>query len=158
MTERRMVVIGCGNILMRDDGLGVRAIERLAGQGVPDGVELIDAGTALIDVLPELAGAGRGVLVDAIRAGGEPGAVYRLPLDELKQRIETQGTQCSLHDVELREAINIMRLENMGPAEIVVIAMEPAVVDMGMELSEPVERALPKLLDAVMAEVVGPKE
>jgi len=158
LPERRTAVVGCGNILMQDDGLGVRAIERLREQGVPRGVELIDAGTALMDVLPDLGEAESIILVDAVRTGGEPGAIYRLPLAELENRMNRPGPRCSLHEVELREALVLARLENVKLDHAVVFGMEPAAVQPGMDLSEPVERAMPRLLDAISQEIDSPKE
>ena len=158
MPERRIAVVGCGNILMQDDGLGVRAIERLCERGVPERVDLIDAGTALMDVLPDLGEAERIILVDAIRTGGEPGAIYRMPLAELENRMKQPESKCSLHEVELREALVLARLENAKLDEGLVFGMEPAAVEPGMELSESVERAMPRLLDAIRHEIDSPKE
>ena len=158
MPERRVAVVGCGNILMRDDGVGVRAVERLRERGVAEGVELIDAGTALMDVLPFLGGVDKTILVDAVRAGGEPGAVYRMPLAELENTARRPGGAASLHDIELREALTLARLENADLGEVVVIGMEPGPIETGMELSEPVERAVPRLIEAIRNEIGQTKE
>lgn len=143
---------------MRDDGLGVRAVERLRERGVPGDVEVIDAGTALMDVLPYLGDAEKVVLVDAVRTGGEPAAIYRLPLGELEKRMNRPGPKCSLHEVELLEALELARLENVTLDNAVVIAMEPARVEPGMGLSEQVERAMPRLLETIENEIGCTKE
>ena len=159
MPERRVAVVGCGNVLMRDDGVGVRVVERLRERGVPEGVELIDAGTALMDVLPFLGGVDKTILVDAARAGGEPGAVYRLPLAALEEAARRSSVRAvSLHDVELREALTLARLENVDLGEVVVLGMEPGPIETGMELSEPVERAVPRLIEAIRTEIEKTKE
>jgi len=158
LPERRVAVLGCGNLLMRDDGLGVRAVEQLRRCGVPEGVELTDAGTALIDVLPHVDGAEKTILVDVVRAGGQPGDIYRIPTEELEQRLSSAGPKCSLHDIELREALTLARLQQARLGTVILIGMEPAAIEMGMELSEAVERAMPRLLEAILAEIRRPAE
>ena len=70
--------MGAGNILMRDDGIGVRAIERLKELGgLPEEIDVIDAGTATLDALPLLDGVERLIIIDAVKGGGTPGTIYR---------------------------------------------------------------------------------
>ena len=81
MTSASVAVVGVGNPLMGDDGVGIAVIRELARQSLPAHVALFDAGTSLLDILPEVAHCERIILVDCCRAGGEPGTLCRTPMD-----------------------------------------------------------------------------
>ena len=101
MSPRRppVLIVGVGNELLGDEGLGVHvARSLLALKPLPEGVEVIEAGTAFFDVLPDLAGRTRVIIVDAIRMGGEPGAVYRAELDGEPGAEAAKAGSLSLHD------------------------------------------------------------
>ena len=74
------LVLGIGNLLLRDDGVGPHAVRALRARPLPANVEALDVGTAFLDAIPALEGAVRLVVVDAMRAGGAPGTVYRIAL------------------------------------------------------------------------------
>lgn len=148
----RVVILGLGNPLARDEGLGPRAVERLEARGLPEGVLAIDAGTDLLAVLGEAAGAGRLILIDAMQAGGAPGTVYRLTLDELLDRAAAAPDWASAHALTLVGTIRLARKVKMNLPPAVVFGVEPGEVAFGEGLSPAVEAALGPLLDAVLAE------
>ncbi len=142
--------MGVGNVLMRDDGAGVRTVERMKELGLaPEGM-LADGGTSAFDVLVGYGGGAKLVVIDAVRGGGEPGTVYRIPLEELGR--DGAANRLSIHDVGLLDALAMLTLAGAGWAEVVVLGVEPAVVSWGEELSEPVARAVPRLADMALAE------
>jgi len=153
MTEERVAVVGVGNLLLSDEGVGVHVVEALGREYVPPYLELIDAGTALVDVLGSLRGYERIFLVDALRAGGNPGSVYRLAFSELQQRAERGQLTMSLHQSGLLEAAALARMQGVDPGSITIIAVEPADMEPGIELSETVRRRLPDVCHLVMEEV-----
>ena len=78
-------MLGLGNILLMDEGLGVRAVERLAAAyDLPENVEILDGGTLGLDLLPRLDGVDALLLVDAVKAGGPPGTLVRLEGDAIQ--------------------------------------------------------------------------
>lgn len=139
----RTVIVGLGNLLMRDDGVGVHAILALE-RSPPPGVELADAGTAMLHALEVVAGAKRVVAIDAVHAGGEPGTVYELDGYETAE----SGRMSSLHAMGLRSALHLLPASEQ-PGVFKVIGVEPASVECGLHLSPAVVGALPRVVDAV---------
>jgi hydrogenase maturation protease len=143
-----VVVVGVGNELMRDDGVGVHVVRHLCQQGRDERVEFIEAGTALAEAL-DLVPRGADVLVvDAARGGEEPGSVYRLGLNDV-------GTErgVSLHETSLPEAFALAKLAGTRFGTVVILGVEPGRVEVGTELSPPLREKLPAILDAVRKEV-----
>ncbi len=135
---------------MQDDGVGVHAIRSLEGIGFPDNVELIDGGTHSYDLIEEFSRADQLIIVDAMHAGGEPGTIYRAPLDELG--LEPAENITSLHEMHFVEAMKMTRMLGYDPPTM-VFGIEPAIVDVSMELSPPVAAKLPRLVELVKEEI-----
>ena len=143
MDERKVTVLGVGNLLLRDDGVGVQAIQLLERESWPAEVELVDGGTAGIDLSPVIESAQRLIVIDAVKGGCEPGAIYRLTPEVLR---ETRERPLSLHQVGFLEALEMAgwRLGQVPPT--VIFGVEPQVIDWGLELSAAVRSSLPRLL------------
>ena len=86
-----VVIIGCGNLLRGDDGVGPVLVRHLWERGVPDGAKLVDGGTAGMDVAFQMRGAARVVIVDAAATGSAPGTVFRVPGEEFAELPPLQG-------------------------------------------------------------------
>ena len=82
-SRRPILVLGIGNILLRDEGVGVRVIERMLKMRLPDNVELVDGGTAGADLLDVLAERKKVIVIDAVQADCEPGTVLKFTADDL---------------------------------------------------------------------------
>jgi len=154
-----ILVIGVGNPLARDEGVGIRAVERLRDRDLPAGVRVLDAGTDFLAVLPQMADADRAILLDAVRAGGEPGTIYRLTLEDLLARATNEPEWRSAHDLSLVSAVRLAESTGQRLPPTVLLGVEPAEVALGEGLTPPVEAALDALLEKVLAEVNagGPK-
>jgi hydrogenase maturation protease len=149
---RRTVVVGFGNLLMGDDAVGIHVVRALAARGLPPGVEAVDGGVASLEVLGSLLDAARIIIVDALAGGGEPGAVYRLTPADLGTAAGSPGY--SLHEFTLPQALALLaRTATLPP--IVIFGVEPAGMDMGLELSPPVAAAAVRVADLIAAEVGG---
>jgi hydrogenase maturation protease len=147
------VVIGLGNPLMGDDGLGLAALARLReAPGLPAGIELVDGGTWGMNLLPIIEGADRVMLLDAIRTGAAPGTVHELARAEIPAALVHK---LSPHQIDMREVLALGVLRGTLPAELVAIGIEPAIVEMQLELSPVAEAALPALLDQVLARLAA---
>ncbi len=149
----RTVVVGLGNEMASDDGLGVAAIRLLRERELPAHVELIEGGTVGIDLIDLIANADRAVLVDAAISGCEPGTIHRFRFEDLPaEPIFT----LSLHGFGPVEAIRLgqmVRPEEM-PAEIVLYGLEAAETQpFRIGLSEMVGKALPGLVERIVEEV-----
>jgi hydrogenase maturation protease len=140
------LIAGVGNLLMRDDGVGVHAIRELQ-RDPPPGVSVLDIGTAVMAALPYLERASRVLVIDAVRAGGRPGSIYLF-----NGRDADGGTPpASLHSIGPLEAVRRLCGEE-GP-DITVLGVEPDIVDYGMELSPAVKAALPDVVETARSTV-----
>jgi len=149
--ECTVLVIGCGNLLRSDDGVGPVLLRHLLDRGLPPGMGVADAGTSGMDVAFRMRGAEHVVLVDACRSGGEPGAIYELPGHEAETPpLEAAG---NLHSFRWDHAISFARwlLKAEFPRSITVFLIEAESTDPGMELSTPVKRAMHELIDLLLA-------
>jgi hydrogenase maturation protease len=157
--ERRVLVLGAGNILLKDEGVGVHVVREMQRRNMPDDVRLVDAGTAGLDVLMSAEKAKKLVVIDALRAGGKPGTIYKMRLeteqkDELLRIFGSKDTSgMSLHQVGLVEALSIVDKMQCAPEEIVVIGIEPEEVNYGLELTNSVRRKILKIMNTVLEEI-----
>ncbi len=151
MAEKTVVIIGVGNLILRDEGVGVHVVRELETRELPPQVEVLDGGTALMDLLPVIHKAERIIVIDALQAGGEPGTIYRVCPDDLMGETENP---LSLHQVGLLEVLGMVR-QLGGDPEVVIIGVEPKEISWGMELTPEVQAKLPKVIDAVFEELKG---
>jgi hydrogenase maturation protease len=150
MTMPRTVVIGLGNPLMGDDGVGLAALERLRTEWHLDGVQLVDGATWGLSLLPVIEDAERLVLVDAIVAHGAPGDIIELSRDRLPIYL---SRKLSPHQVDMRDALAVAELRGCLPNDVVAIGVQPESVALGLELSTPVAESLVPLIGAVVAQL-----
>ncbi len=141
-----IVVLGLGNILLLDDGVGVHAVRRLIAEGLQECVP-IEIGTAALDALDAIEGAGCVIALDAVKSGHPPGTVVRYVLDD--REITTPPP--SLHDLGLAGVLRLLPAASRAP--VVVLGVEPDRIEIGIGLSDRVAASLPRLLDATRAEV-----
>jgi hydrogenase maturation protease len=142
------VVIGVGNPLMGDDGVGLEALRRLTSRWrLPEEVEVIDGGTWGMNLLHLIEGAEGVVLLDAIRAGDAPGTLVRLDRDELPRMFVHK---ISPHQIDLQEVLALAELRGGLPERMVALGIEPERVELGVELSATVRGSLGELDTAVV--------
>lgn len=142
-------IIGVGNPLMGDDGVGIAAAERLAALPLPAGVEVIDGGTGGLTLLDLMAGAETVLLIDAVAMGQTPGSIACFRADEAAL---AEGPGLSLHEAGLPAVFSLGREMGLLPPQIVIFGVEPAVVERRLGLSPAVEAALDSLVERVLAE------
>jgi len=134
-TPGRTVVIGLGNPLMGDDGLGLTALARLRAEwNLPSDVELIDGGTCGMNLLPIIEDAERVLLIDAIEAGAAPGTEIVIARERLPRYL---STKLSSHQVDLRDVLALAELRGTLPQETAAVGLQPACVEMSDKLSDP---------------------
>ncbi len=143
------MILGVGNLLFKDEGVGVHVAQRLAGMNLPPGVQVIDCGTSLLDAVSYIAKAQKLIVVDAVRAGAEPGTVFRFQDKDIS---EPPRKLVSLHQLSLLESLEMVGKLGRRPPTI-IIGVEPKLVEMGAELSPEIERVVPKLFDLILAEL-----
>lgn len=149
--SKRILVLGVGNILYTDEGIGVRAIERLLDeQDFSDNVTLMDGGTLGMRLMDPIMSCDMLIVVDAVLGDGEPGSIYRLTGDDLRRSLAFKN---SLHQTDLVDTLIYCGIMGNRP-EAVIVGMEPSdYTSMAVELSAVATERQPELLRAVLAEV-----
>lgn len=146
--RRPTVVIGLGNPLMGDDGLGLAALEQLRAQwDVPADVELVDGGTWGMNLLPVIEDAGRVLLLDAINAGAAPGTEVVIPRHRLPKYL---AMKISPHQVDMADVIALAVLRGTLPDETVAIGLQPSKVELSNELTDLLRCRLDDLVATVV--------
>ena len=148
---QKILILGVGNILFRDEGIGVRALEWLRGNArFPENVTLLDGGTLGVGLMDALLGCDRAYVLDAVLGGGEPGSIYRLTDENLRKSMSFRD---SLHQTDLVDTLLFCELLGHRP-EGVVFGMEPQDYHtMELGLSPVCEQNIPRLGHAVLDEL-----
>lgn len=150
------LVIGIGNILLRDEGVGVRVVmelERLASAGridVPPGTRFVDGGTLGLELLPMIDAGSTLILVDAVGLGPAPGSVTVIRGDAIEG---TLAGHVSPHQVGIGDLVAAARLMGVMPADASLVGIRPAEIEIGLALTPAVEAAIPEAMAAVCAEL-----
>ncbi len=147
----QVLVLGVGNILLQDEGVGVRVVEEMQRRfQAPAGVEILDGGTAGMGLIDDLLDKDAVIIVDAVRTGAPPGTVVRLAGDEvpvfLQQRI-------SPHQLGLSDVLATLTLIGKRPAHLVLFGVVPQSLELSLELTAAIERMVAVLVDKVVAEL-----
>jgi hydrogenase maturation protease len=144
-----VLILGVGNILLRDEGVGVRVVEAMQCADLPSEVEVFDGGTAGIDLLDVLADRRKVVVVDAMDGDVEPGTVMRLTPEDL---LPTSGQGVSLHEMSLMETLAVAQRMGIAPQEVVILGIKPQELGWGLELSPVVAGVVPRVVELAWAE------
>ena len=142
------LILGIGNELLGDEGVGVHAARLLLAENLPPKTKILEVGTAILDALPDLEQADRVIILDAMKDDQPPGTVYKISLDHCS------GASCiaSMHGFDI---FRVMALAGRSsPPPVMVFGVEPLKVEWSLELSTPVTESIPHLLDAVRAELM----
>jgi hydrogenase maturation protease len=146
----KITILGIGNILLRDEGVGVRTIEYLRKRTLPTQVELVDGGTATFDLFTLFAETDHLVVIDAVKGGMPPGTIYRL---EPKDLVPQQQAPITPHDLGLLDSLAAASRIGERPHSVVIFGVEPKEIDWGMELTPEIEEMIPQVADLVLAEI-----
>jgi hydrogenase maturation protease len=155
---RRLLIAGVGNIFLSDDGFGVEVAHRLAEQQLPDWVQVTDYGIRGMHLAYDLAGGfDAAILVDATQRGGEPGTVYviepELPAAQSgRPDIESLASNpmFNAHGMQPDVVFSMLAMLGEQVQDVLVVGCEPATVDYGMGLSEPVAAAVDEAVRLVL--------
>ena len=151
MREKTVLVLGLGNPLRGDDGIGPRVVEELIRRELPEGATALDAGTGGLDLLQVLEGWERAIIIDAADVGREPGQFARFTPDEA--RFVSSEDATSLHNAGLAEVLALAKAIGQSLPELVIFGVQPEKIGWGEGVSPAVEAALADLVDAVLEEI-----
>jgi hydrogenase maturation protease len=145
-------IIGVGNVLCTDDGLGPFAIAALEAEyEFPEGVEVLDVGTPGLDFTPYLSEARMVMVLDTVRGDEAPGTLRLIRDEEIVAK--PPPSRMSPHEPGLREALMATELSECSPDEVLLIGVVPASIDQGTRLSDPVRESVPEVIKTVIDEL-----
>ncbi len=148
---QKILVLGIGNILQKDDGLGVHIINTIldSEMELPGEVEFLDGGTAGYDLLGLMQNRDKIVIVDALKVDDKPGSIYRFTPKHLK----AEGNTCSLHDVGIQKILKMLSLTGENP-EVEIIGIVPEdIQSFEIGLSESVQNAVSRAVEQIFDSV-----
>lgn len=149
-TKSKILVLGVGNSILRDEGLGVHLARRLREEELPPQVEVYDGGTQGLELLGYLDDVAGLIIVDCIKAGAEPGTIFRFEPHEVE--VIPKEYKLSFHDLGIYDFLQVAAALDMLPPTVIV-GMEPAEVTWGETLSPVVEARLDVLKEVVLKEI-----
>jgi hydrogenase maturation protease len=144
-----VLILGIGNILLRDEGIGVRVIEAMRDVPLPEGVEILDGGTSGADLIDEIADRRKLIVIDAVKTDVEPAAIFRFTDKDLLAR--TEGT-VSLHEFGLVETLLAAKHLGCAPQEVVIYGIQPKEISSGLNLSAEIAAVVPEVIRLVLEE------
>ena len=149
--SRRALVAGIGNVFLGDDGFGVEVATRLSSAVLPDGVRVLDAGIRARDLAYELVDGGyeTAILVDAVARGGAPGTVYVIEPDAESIERAASAAVPDGHAMNPESTLVLVRALGGMPTRILIVGCEPANLEEGIGLSQPVAAAVDEAIEVV---------
>jgi hydrogenase maturation protease len=142
-----VLILGIGNLLMKDDGIGSHVIQHIldSGMELPEGVEAIDGGTAGYDLIPLMMGRDKIVIVDALKGNDAPGSVYRFSPEHLASATQVY----SLHDLGVREILKQLQLSGNDPAVEIIGIVPEDVTTLEIGISDSVKKSIPRVVEQI---------
>lgn len=149
----RTVILGIGNTILSDEGVGVRAAEALqACHALPEGVEVIDGGTAGMELLGPLTGVDLLVILDAVKAGRPPGTVVKLAGKQVPVFFRSK---LSPHQISICDVLASLEFSGDPPGDMVLIGVEPESLELGLDLTPTVAARVPEVVALAVAELAA---
>lgn len=150
-----VLVLGIGNLLLKDEGVGIHLVQKMMKMHLPKNVEVLDGGTASLDLISYLEGRKKIVVVDCVRGGHKPGTIYLLTPENIEK---DEKKILSLHQVDFQETLNLFSKLKKKMPKVVIIGIEPKdYSSWGMELSPVIKRRVPKIIGLVKKEIATSK-
>lgn len=137
---------------MRDDGVGIHVVRELEVRRLPPNVEVHDGKTNAFEVLEYMDGRDKAIIIDAYQTGAKPGTIHRFTFDPDKAEYNS-ALNLSMHDINFVDALRAGKKAYRLPREIVIIGVEPEVLDYGLELSPEVKKAVPNIIKTILSEI-----
>lgn len=143
------VIIGIGNILLQDDGVGVHVIKQLENENLPSTIELVDGGTSTLDTLGFFLDFEKVIVVDCLRAGLKPGTIYKIKPDDIKNY---KKENLSIHDVQILDVVKMANMMNKYP-DVVIFGIEPEKIAVGLEMTLTMVSKIPEIIGNIKKEL-----
>ncbi len=146
-----VTILGIGNIVLRDEGFGVRVAEFLDDNyDFPDDVQVLDGGTLGMELLRFITGTKKILIIDAVKGDEPAGTIYKFVGDEIKAHFTEK---LSAHEIGIQDVLTLLELTGKSIPDIVVIGASPEDLEAGMELSPKIAALVPKVTDVAIAQM-----
>ena len=146
-----VTILGVGNVILRDEGFGVRVAEYLdAHYDFPESVQVIDGGTLGIELTQYVTGTQKLLVIDSINGGAEPGTVFRFAGDEVMEHFQDK---LSAHEIGIQDVLALLQVTGKAIPEVVVIGAQPYDLEAGVELSPGMQALLPQIVNQALQEL-----
>jgi hydrogenase maturation protease len=153
ISPQKIVILGVGNLLLSDEGIGVHVANELMKIDLPPDVSVVEGGTDGFRLLNVITEADRLIVIDSVKGGAEPGSIYRFNINEVRNY--PPGFMTSVHQIGILEVINLSELVGKKP-HTTVIGVEPKSLAMSMELSPEIKAKIPRIIELVLDELKAP--
>lgn len=150
ISPQKIIILGVGNLLLSDEGVGVHVANELMKMELPTEVSVVEGGTDGFRLLNVITEADQLIVIDAVKGGAEPGSIYRFDIDQVKNC--PSGFKTSVHQIGILEVIDLSGLIRKTP-RTTVIGIEPKSLEMSMELSPEVKSKIPRIIELIFEEL-----
>jgi hydrogenase maturation protease len=155
-STKPVLILGVGNLLLKDEGVGVHIAQRLQKMVLPQHVEVLDGGTAGLDLLDSIVGREKIIIIDTVKAGKAPGTIYQFSSEDIEERPKSW---LSLHDIDITDLLKLADMLEIKKPEIAVIGIEPKDMESSdLELSPEIEAKIPEVIELVLKEIGEQRE
>ena len=149
--KNEVTILGIGNVILRDEGFGVRVAEYLDKHyEFPDTVQIVDGGTLGIELTQYVTGTEKLLVIDSINGGAEPGTTFRFHNDDVMEHFQDK---LSAHEVGIQDVLGLLTVTGHKIPDVVVIGAQPYDVEAGVELSEGMMELLPQMVEQALSEL-----
>ena len=148
-----VTILGVGNVILRDEGFGVRVAEYLdAHYAFPENVQIVDGGTLGIELTQYVTGTNKLLVIDSINGGAEPGTLFRFHNDDVMDHFQEK---ISAHEVGIQDVLALLTVTGHKIPDVVVIGAQPYDLEAGVELSPGLQKLMPQVVEQALKELAA---
>jgi hydrogenase maturation protease len=148
--HNKIVVIGVGNLLLMDEGIGVHTINELEKHDLPESIEIYDGGTGGFKLIDLMHGAARVIFIDAVETGKAPGTITIFSAEDVHSFYNKK--KYSLHDTNLMEVIKMAEMLD-NPPRIEIVGIQPKTINYDTTLSKELTDSMPDIINTVLCRI-----
>lgn len=132
--EEKILIVGLGNTILKDEGVGVYIAKKLSSLKLPTRVKIVECGTDLLRIMNHYSQQEKVIIIDAVRGGKEPGTIYQFDEEEL---LNIKAQTRSVHQISVSSSIKLLKKlsSSWSKAQVMLIGIEPKIIDYGNDLS-----------------------
>lgn len=146
---KKAAILGIGNILLKDDGIGVHIVKKLEEEKLSSTIELVDGGTSTLDTLGYFLEYEKVIVIDSLKAGYEPGTIYKIKPEDIKNY---KKESLSIHDVQILDVVKMANMLGKHPS-VTVFGIEPKEINFDTEMTDCMKMKIPEVIKLIKKEL-----